>query len=151
MPSLPTSPYDYVTVILPEHLIINILNGQGQNAAANNDNTTLGNPITNAGATLGRVLFYDKNLSANGTTSCAPCHRQINGFSDPEILSVGFEGGTTRRHSMSLINAKWYDRGRFFWDERAETLEEQVLMPFQDEVETGVTLMFLKPFQIRRL
>jgi cytochrome c peroxidase len=41
---------------------------------------------------------------------------------------------------MALANARWYDRGRFFWDERAETLEEQVLMPFQDPVEMGMTL-----------
>lgn len=139
-PSLPTTPYDYVTVILPDHLTTNVLNGPGQNAATDNDNTPADNPVTNEGATLGRVLFYDKNLSANGTISCASCHRQTNGFSDPAVLSLGFEGGTTRRHSMSLINAKWYDRGRFFWDERAATLEEQVLMPFQDEVEMGMTL-----------
>ncbi|MDV7396551.1 cytochrome-c peroxidase, partial [Arthrospira platensis SPKY1] len=60
--------------------------------------------------------------------------------SDDAVLSLGFEGGMTRRHSMSLINAKWYGRGRFFWDERAATLEEQVLMPFQDPVEMGMTL-----------
>jgi cytochrome c peroxidase len=41
---------------------------------------------------------------------------------------------------MSLINAAWYGRGRFFWDERAASLEEQVLQPFQDEVEMGMTL-----------
>lgn len=55
-------------------------------------------------------------------------------------LSVGFDGGTTSRHSMTLINSRWYQRGRFFWDERAVTLEEQVLMPFQDSVERGLTL-----------
>jgi cytochrome c peroxidase len=41
---------------------------------------------------------------------------------------------------MSVINARWYGRARFFWDERARTLEEQVLMPFQDPVEMGMTL-----------
>jgi cytochrome c peroxidase len=43
-------------------------------------------------------------------------------FSDDEARSVGFNGGQTRRHSMSLVNAVWYARGRFFWDERASTL-----------------------------
>ena len=40
------------------------------------DNTPQANPITNAGATLGRVLFYDKNLSVNNTIACASCHLQ---------------------------------------------------------------------------
>ena len=133
--NLPATPYDYTTINLPEHLTTNFLLGPGQNAAADNDNTPTTNPTTNDGATLGRVLFYDKNLSANGKISCSSCHQQDKGFSDDAMLSLGFDGGSTRRHSMSLINAKWYDRGRFFWDERAETLEDQVLMPFQDAVE----------------
>lgn len=41
---------------------------------------------------------------------------------------------------MTQVNARFYQRGRFFWDERATTLEEQVLMPFQDPVEMGMTL-----------
>lgn len=138
--NLPDLPYDYATINLPDHLINNVLLGPGQNAAVDNDNTPASNPTTNEGATLGRVLFYDKKLSANGTISCASCHQQEKGFSDDATFSVGFEGGTTRRHSMSLINAKWYDRGRFFWDERAATLEDQVLMPFQDPVEMGMSL-----------
>jgi cytochrome c peroxidase len=138
--NLPNTPFNYEAINLPLHLTVNMLIGPGQNAAVDNDNTPLNNPITNDGATLGRVLFYDKNLSANGTISCASCHIQSKGFSDSAILSLGFESGTTRRHSMGLINARWYERGRFFWDERAETLEEQVLMPFQDPVEMGMTL-----------
>ena len=138
--NLPATLYDYTTIDHPEHLSTNVLMGAGQNAATENDNTPSSNPTTNEGATLGRVLFYDKSLSANGTIACASCHKQEHGFSDDEILSLGFAGGTTRRHSMSLINAKWYGRGRFFWDERAETLEEQVLEPFQDPVEMGMTL-----------
>lgn len=104
------------------------------------DNTPAANPVTNAGATLGRVLFYDKNLSKNRTISCASCHQAAHGFSDPEILSKGFEGGNTGRHSMALANARYYNNGRFFWDERANTLEDQVLRPIQDEVEMGLTL-----------
>lgn len=104
------------------------------------DNTPANNPVTNDGATLGRVLFYDKNLSANGEVACASCHIQAQGFSDDATLSVGFAGGQTARHSMTLINARYYQRGRFFWDERATTLEDQVLQPFQDPVEMGMTL-----------
>ena len=96
--------------------------------------------MTNAGAALGRVLFYDKRLSANDTTSCSSCHQQKHGFSDPEKLSKGLHGKLTRRRSMGLTNARFYARGRFFWDERAATLEDQVLMPIQDEVEMGMKL-----------
>jgi len=104
------------------------------------DNTPPDNPITDAGATLGRVLFYDPALSANETISCASCHPQAHGFSDPAELSEGFEGGLTGRNSMGLVDARFYATGRFFWDERAETLEDQVLRPIQDPVEMGMTL-----------
>ena len=138
--NLPEVPYDYVNLNLPNYFTTNI-SGQPLPTSVNGlDNTPLDNPITNEGATLGRVLFYDKKLSANSTIACASCHKQDKGFSDDEILSIGFDGGTTGRHSMTLINSRFYQRGRFFWDERASTLEEQVLMPFQDPVEMGMTL-----------
>jgi cytochrome c peroxidase len=129
--NLPITAFQY-DVSLPNHFLAN--------GTSQEDNTPNSNPITDNGATLGRVLFYDKQLSANNTISCASCHIQENGFSDPSRLSVGFDGGLTRRNSMGLANAKFYSRGRFFWDERAETLEDQVLMPIQDEVEMGLTI-----------
>lgn len=138
-PVLPPTPYDYASLNLPAHFTTNAP-GPLPTSINGIDNTPVSNPITNHGATLGRVLFYDKNLSANNTISCGSCHIAANGFSDPSVLSVGFAGGTTRRHSMTLINARWYQRGRGFWDERAVTLEQQVLMPFQDTVEMGLTL-----------
>lgn len=101
------------------------------------DNTPDSNPITNHGATLGRVLFYDPTLSASGTTSCATCHQQQHAFTDPEKLSVGFEGKPVPRNSMSLVNVRFYPGGRMFWDERADTLERQVLMPIENEIEMG--------------
>lgn len=130
--NLPTTYFNYANIQLPNYFLDNQLQ--------NEDNTPNNNPITDAGATLGRVLFYDKKLSANNTISCASCHIQENGFSDPNVLSIGFEGGLTGRNSMGLSNAKFYENGRFFWDERAETLEDQVLMPIQDQVEMGLTL-----------
>ena len=137
--NLPQTPFDYASLNLPSHFTTNA-GGPLPTSINGTDNTPSTNPITNDGATLGRVLFYDKKLSANGTISCASCHKQDKGFSDDAILSLGFNGGTTGRHSMTLINARFYQRGRFFWDERATTLEEQVLMPFQDPVEMGMTL-----------
>lgn len=146
IPNLPEQHLNYANQVLPDHLINNHFSTQMrfQRAAISLDNTPTDNPITDAGATLGRVLFYDKKLSANGTVACASCHIQQHGFADPRTLSVGFAGEQTRRHASSLVNATFYDSGKFFWDERADTLEEQVLMPFQDDVEMGLTLARLE-------
>jgi cytochrome c peroxidase len=130
--NLPTTPFNYANQVLPAYL-------QAPNIAGQ-INTPVNNTISDWGATLGRVLFYDKSLSKNRTISCASCHKQENAFSDFERLSKGFEGGLTGRNSMSLINAKYYPNGRFFWDQRAATLEQQVLIPIQDLVEMGITL-----------
>ena len=138
--NLPDEPFDYTSLNLPAHFTNNVPGANLPTSINGTDNTPTNNQITNDGATLGRVLFYDKKLSANGTIACASCHQQDKGFSDDAVLSLGFAGGTTGRHSMTLINSRFYQRGRFFWDERASTLEEQVLMPFQDAVEMGMTL-----------
>jgi cytochrome c peroxidase len=138
--NLPNSPYNYSNLNLPSHFTTGVQLGPNNTSINGIDNTPSNNATTNNGATLGRVLFYDKKLSANGTISCASCHKQDKSFSDDAILSVGFNGGKTARHSMTLINARYYRRGKFFWDERAATLEDQVLMPFQDAVEMGMTL-----------
>lgn len=104
------------------------------------NNTPVNNPTTDWGATLGRVLFYDQQLSKNNTISCASCHQQSYGFADTRRLSIGFAGGATHRHTMALANAVYYVNGRFFWDERAATLEEQVLQPIEDPIEMGMTM-----------
>lgn len=142
--NLPEEYFNYANIPLPIHYTSNGFPSQFQfQPVIAYDNTPQDNPVTDAGATLGRVLFYDTKLSANGTIACASCHKAEHGFSDPDVLSEGFEGGHTRRHSMGIVNARFYADGRFFWDERAETLEEQVLMPFQDAVEMGLTLQLL--------
>ena len=104
------------------------------------DNTPASNITTNAGATLGRVLFYDRRLSVNDRVSCSSCHQQQFAFSDTAKLSRGVAGGFTGRHSMGLTNARFYASARFFWDERAASLEAQVLQPIQDGTEMGMTL-----------
>jgi cytochrome c peroxidase len=138
--SIPEEPFDYIHLNLPSHFTNDVPGSPLPTSINGLDNTPVNNPTTNEGATLGRVLFYDKRLSANGTIACASCHQQDKGFSDDAVLSIGFNGAPTGRHSMTLINARFYQRGRFFWDERAATLEEQVLEPFQDPVEMGMTL-----------
>ena len=99
------------------------------------DNTGA-NSLTNEGATLGRVLFYDKALSVNNNISCASCHQQQHAFSDVAIQSEGV-AGVTGRHSMRLINARFADEENFFWDERANSLEAQTTQPIQDHIEMG--------------
>lgn len=143
---LPQQLDNYAAVALPAHYLSNDFsdNNPFQRAAIVLDNTPADNGITDAGATLGRVLFYDKKLSANGTVACASCHQQAHAFSDSQVQSTGFEGGLTRRHSIGLANVRFYASGKFFWDERAASLEEQVLMPFQDPVEMGLTLTQLE-------
>jgi cytochrome c peroxidase len=95
------------------------------------------NPITDAKATLGRVLFYDKNLSIDNSVACASCHKQEFAFSDPLIASKGVQGGTTGRHSMRLINVRFGNEVKFFWNERASSLEQQTTQPIQDHAEMG--------------
>jgi len=100
------------------------------------NNTPNGNRISDLGATLGRVLFYDRRLSVDDTISCASCHQQANAFGDSSQASTGV-AGTTGRHSPRLINARFGNEDSFFWDERADTLEAQTTMPIRDHVEMG--------------
>jgi cytochrome c peroxidase len=95
-------------------------------------------------ALLGRVLFYDTQLSATGETSCATCHKQEIAFSDDLAFSKGINGAVTKRNSIALGSVPTFapavsgygstgdeessavqGRVRFFWDERANTVSEQ--------------------------
>ncbi len=99
-------------------------------------NNARGRTVTNAGATLGRVLFYDVALSRDFSVSCASCHQQELAFSDDARASAGLAGNTLR-HSMRLVNVRFADEPRMFWDKRAANLEDQTLQPVQDPVEMG--------------
>jgi cytochrome c peroxidase len=129
VPRLPATAFNYATPDLPAHFTAPV--------GRLFDNTPADNPVTDAGATLGRVLFYDPRLSANGTVSCASCHVQAHAFDDPRRFSQGFEGGLTDRHAMSLVNLRYHPRARFFWDERGDNLEAMVLLPVANRVEMG--------------
>lgn len=116
----------------------NLLNYAQQNVPAyiTKDNTE-NNIITDAKATLGRVLFYDKNLSIDNSVSCGSCHKQEFAFGDTSLVSIGVEGGLTTRHSMRLTNSRFAVEKKFFWNERAASLEIQTTMPIQDHAEMG--------------
>jgi cytochrome c peroxidase len=96
-----------------------------------------GNGIIDKQATLGRILFYDKNLSIDNSIACASCHKQAFAFGDTAIQSAGVSNGKTIRHSMRLINARFANETKFFWNERANNLETQTTMPIQDHLEMG--------------
>lgn len=98
--------------------------------------TNTANPITNAGARLGRALFYDKKLSKNNMVACASCHKQEFAFADNVSFSDGFNGGKTSRNSMAIINA--IQSQGFFWDNRTQKLEDMVLQPIKHQVEMGL-------------
>ncbi len=101
-----------------------------------------GNPVTNEGALLGRVLFYDVNLSRTRNIACASCHAQSLGFGDTARFSLGIDGESrTAVHSMRLVNARFNGSGQYFWDRRALTLEAQTTQPIQDAVEMGFDVM----------
>ncbi len=130
--NLKSSPFNYANMEWPFHYT--------SDEASNSDNTPEDNQISDMGATLGRVLFYDKNLSIDNSISCASCHEQKAAFSDNAKFSEGLNGQLTRRNSMTIINSRYYESASFFWDERASTLEEQALMPIQDHTEMGMEL-----------
>jgi cytochrome c peroxidase len=101
------------------------------------EDRTQGAPLTDAGVTLGRVLFYERQLSRNGTVSCASCHAGTHAFGDTAQFSRGFDGAVTTMHSMRLVNVRFNQDGRAFWDKRAPTLEAQTTQPIQDAGEMG--------------
>jgi cytochrome c peroxidase len=98
------------------------------------------NVNTDAGIALGRVLFYDVDLSKNRTISCASCHKQEFGFSDTARFSKGFLGGLTGRNSMGLVHVRFDKSIVMFWDGRAKDVETQVTRPIRDAVEMGMSV-----------
>ena len=96
------------------------------------------NPTTVEGVQLGRRLFYEKALSANGVISCATCHRQELAFTDGLTFSRGVDGSLTPRNAMSLANLLWVRN--LFWDGRSPSLEEQAKIPLTNVHEMGQSL-----------
>lgn len=97
------------------------------------------NPLTVEGIALGKALFYDPKLSANGQVSCATCHQPERAFSDGMALStLGASHIALKRHTPSLINLAW--QPNFFWDGGATSLEAQVLGPMTGHDEMGLSV-----------
>lgn len=133
--NLPDIPDDY-TVSLPNHL---------RNAGL------FPRPVERDKAVLGRVLFYDKKLSKDGTVSCATCHKQELAFSDDKPFSDGVYDRSTSRNSFALGSvanfSAYYGTDlngsnaiRFFWDNRAETAADQSRGSMTNSLEMDMTM-----------
>lgn len=97
------------------------------------------NPLTVEKIELGRHLFYEKRLSANGTQSCGSCHQQHLAFCDGRGRAVGSTGQEHSRNTMTLVNVGY--RKPLTWSNPAVvTLEQQALIPLtnQHPVEMGM-------------
>ena len=94
--------------------------------------------LTRERVLLGRTLFYEGSLSRNGRVNCGTCHVRRRALTDHKPVSRGIDGQEVARNSMALFNVG--GKPHFFWDGRAATLREQVLMPIQDSREMDETL-----------
>lgn len=91
------------------------------------------NPYTEKKAELGRILYFDKRLSSDGTVSCASCHAPDEGFAKNETLSPGIRGLLGTRNAPTVINTAYQTHQ--FWDGRADSLEEQCKGPISNTKE----------------
>jgi len=98
------------------------------------------NKPTVQGVMLGRMLFYEKLLSKDGSQACADCHHQETAFSDSLQFSVGVEKMNGHRQAMAVMNLAWHKNG-MFWDGRAPLVRDQALKPIQDPLEMNETLV----------
>jgi cytochrome c peroxidase len=121
-PNLPAQTYSYKTL--------------SYNRVLQNGDNSFGDSLSDDGATLGRLLFYDPRLSVNNAISCASCHKQQYAFADNQALSTGFQGQMTIRNTPAIINAA--NKSVFFWDGRVSSLEAQTLMPVRNHIEMGL-------------
>lgn len=104
------------------------------------DTSPADNLTTDAGATLGRVLFYDKRLSITNTVACSSCHSQEHGFANPDRFSAGALGLPLKRNAMALTNVRYSAQHSWFGDMRVESLQDLVLQPLQNPEELGSSL-----------
>lgn len=83
------------------------------------------NPYSDAKAELGKKLFFDPRLSGSGQISCASCHDPDLAFADGRTVSFGHERKELKRNAPSVLNTAFNET--FFWDGRADSLEQQAM------------------------
>ena len=97
--------------------------------------TPADNPVTDAKAKLGDMLFDDKRLSSDNSLACNTCHSPRNGFTTHTETSRGVDFQLGKRNAPTLLNAMFYKT--MFWDGRAASLEEQATLPILNPIEMG--------------
>jgi cytochrome c peroxidase len=95
------------------------------------------NPYSKEKVELGRLLYFDRRLSADGTVSCASCHHPKFAFTDGSAVSTGIKGQKGGRSAPTVFN-RAYSLAQF-WDGRAATLEAQAIGPMANPIEMGNT------------
>lgn len=95
------------------------------------------NPLTEEKIALGRRVYFEKAISADGTVSCATCHDPAKGFADGRKVAEGIGGKAGTRNSPTVLNAVFNEFQ--FWDGRAASLEEQAKGPMVNPIEMGMT------------
>ena len=101
------------------------------------------NKMTPARIELGKLLYFDKRLSADETISCATCHHPKRGWTDLEPVAKSVGVGRGPRNSPTVLNTGYQNRQ--FWDGRVRTLEQQALGPIEADVEMNMPLIVLIP------
>jgi cytochrome c peroxidase len=135
---LPVIDYDVISQVFGDHIDLNNLDNYSRQTVPNYiQKNNFNMNLSDAKAMLGRVLFYDKKLSIDSSISCATCHQQQFAFSDTSTPSKGVKDGLTGRQSMRLVNVRYAGESKFFWDERAASLEQQTTQPIKDHAEMG--------------
>jgi cytochrome c peroxidase len=104
------------------------------------------NPVSPSKVALGRALYFDKRLSVDGTVSCASCHDPARAFTDSNVVAIGVDNRRGTRNAPTILNSVFNES--FFWDGRAQSLEDQVIHPLMSSFEMG---MGSKDELIRRL
>lgn len=100
------------------------------------------NPQTIEKIELGKMLFFDRRLSGDGTMSCGSCHLPELGFTDGQAISLSYPTTRNWRNAPTLINVAF--NRYLFHDGRAESLEEQALFPMMSAFEMNQNLDFLE-------
>jgi cytochrome c peroxidase len=100
-----------------------------------------GNPSSEAKIELGRMLFFDKELSLDGKISCATCHQPKLAFSDGLATSTGVFGRKVNRNAPSLVNVGY--QKTLMFDGELKTLEMQAIVPIQEHNEMGMDMRIL--------
>jgi cytochrome c peroxidase len=135
---IPVIDYDVIAEVFGTNINLNALDNYARQTVPNYiQKNNFNMDLSDAKAMLGRVLFYDKKLSIDSSVSCATCHQQQFAFSDTSSPSKGVKNGLTGRQSMRLVNVRYAVESKFFWDERAASLEQQTTQPIKDHAEMG--------------